>query len=142
MLTVIVYLLSNFLFHWFSFECILVVHFLHILVSFCWAFLNFEDCVSSTVWMHHLDSNETRKEKAVWKLYKYAPCWFKQIIKAAVRLLASHLTNYPSKNNKTHWTLINSSATFFYGFLNTVTLVLSDQKRFTYISSVLTQDAV
>ena len=32
-------------------------------------------CVSTTVWMHHLDANEMHGEKAGWELHKNAT-WF------------------------------------------------------------------
>ena len=40
MLIIIIYLLSSFLFHWFSLECIIIVFFL-VCVSSLWAFLSF-----------------------------------------------------------------------------------------------------
>ena len=35
-------------------------------------FLSICSCVSTNVWMHHLDINETPGEKARWKLHKNA----------------------------------------------------------------------
>ena len=70
-------------------------------------FLPSNGCVSTTVWMHHLDANETHGEKVRWKLHKKATCCFKQILEAIpnkaalVRLLTAHLTNHPSETNKT-----------------------------------------
>ena len=61
--------------------------------------------------MPHLDSNETHGEKAKWELHKNAKCCFEQILEAAlyenavVWLLASNLTNHPSKMNKTYWAM-------------------------------------
>ena len=65
------------------------------------------DCVSTTVLMHYLDSNETHGEKGRWKLHQNATCYFEQILEAtfyktaAVCPYASHLTNHPNKRNKT-----------------------------------------
>ena len=39
--------------------------------------------VSTTVWMHHMDFDETLGEKVRWKLHKDAICYFKQILEAA-----------------------------------------------------------
>ena len=69
-------------------------------------------CVSTTVWMHHLYSNETHGEKVTWELHKNVMCCFEQILEAAshktavVWLLNSHLTSHTSKMNKTYWALL------------------------------------
>ena len=39
-------------------------------------------CASTIVWMHHLDFNETPKEKAKWELLKDPSCCFEQIHEA------------------------------------------------------------
>ena len=63
--------------------------------------------VSTTIWIHHLDTDKIHEEKAKWELHKNATCCFGQILEAepnkieAVCLLVSHLTNHPSKMNKT-----------------------------------------
>ena len=38
--------------------------------------------VSTSIWMHHLDTNEIH-EKARWELHKNATCCFEQILEAA-----------------------------------------------------------
>ena len=59
--------------------------------------------VSTTVWLHHLNPNETIQEKARWELNKAAACSFEQILVTApykivvVWPLISHLTNHPHK---------------------------------------------
>ena len=64
--------------------------------------------VGTTVWMHHLDFNETLGEKASWELNN-AACSFYQIMETApnktvaVQPLASHLTNNMSKMTKIFW---------------------------------------
>ena len=64
-------------------------------------------CVSNIIWMPHLNTAVMHKEKAKWKPYKNAVCYYEQPLKAtpnktaAVRLPISHLTNDPSKTNKT-----------------------------------------
>ena len=45
--------------------------------------LSSSNYVDTTVWWHHLDSNETHGEKATWKLYKDAASWFEQIQEAS-----------------------------------------------------------
>ena len=63
--------------------------------------------VSTIVWLHQPDFNEALEEKARWELHKDATRCFEKILEvtpektASVRPLASHLTNYPSKTNKT-----------------------------------------
>ena len=58
-------------------------------------------CVSTAVWVHHLDANKTHGKKARRKLHKNGTCCFKQILEptlyktAAVQPLTSHPTNYP-----------------------------------------------
>ena len=65
-------------------------------------------CVSTTIWLHYLNSNKTLGEKASSKPHKDGACCFEQILKAAtyktaaVRPLTSHLINYPNKM-KTSW---------------------------------------
>ena len=63
-------------------------------------------CISTTVWLHHLDSNKALREKARWELYKDdADCL--EILEAAshkeaaVWPLASYHANHLSKTNKT-----------------------------------------
>ena len=63
-------------------------------------FLQNCNCVSSTVWLHHLNSNKRLEEKARLELYKDATCYFEQILEAACYKTTSvwpitfHLTNY------------------------------------------------
>ena len=65
--------------------------------------------ISTIVWLHHLDSNETFAEKDRWELHKNTVCYSEQILEvapyktAAIRPLTSHLTNYLSKVNKSCW---------------------------------------
>ena len=40
-------------------------------------------CVSTIVWLHHLDFNEIPEEKARWERNKYTVCCFEQILEAA-----------------------------------------------------------
>ena len=61
--------------------------------------------ISTTVPLHHLDSNEASGEKAWWELYKNAACYFEQILEAAphktafvLSLTADH-SNHPSKTD-------------------------------------------
>ena len=44
--------------------------------------------VNTTVWMHHLNSNETRVQKASWKLHKIAMCFFDRNQEAGPRKAA------------------------------------------------------
>ena len=68
-------------------------------------------CVSTTVWLHHRDSNKIFGEKARWALHKNAACYLVRILEAAHPKttagwpLASHLMNHPSKMSKTCWAL-------------------------------------
>ena len=63
-------------------------------------------CINTTVWMHHIDTNKTHWEKVKWELHKNTTSYLEQILgatyheTAAVRPLASHLKNHPSKTNK------------------------------------------
>ena len=63
-------------------------------------------CISTTVWLHHLDSDKTLREKVRWELHKDAACCFEEILEAApytiatVQLLTSYLAKYPSKISK------------------------------------------
>ena len=57
--------------------------------------------VSTTVWLHHLDSNKMPEVKACWELHKTVVCCFEQILEAVVLPLTSHLTNHPIKMGKT-----------------------------------------
>ena len=41
------------------------------------------NCVSTFVWLHHLDSYESIGEKTSWKPLKTAVCCFKQILEAS-----------------------------------------------------------
>ena len=64
-------------------------------------------CVSTTVWLHHLDFNEALPKKARWELHKEAVSCLGQILEAApfkteiVLLLIYYLTNLPSMTSKT-----------------------------------------
>ena len=59
-----------------------------------------------------LNFGEITGEKARWELHKDVACCFEQILEAAayktavVRPLTSHLTNHPSKMNKTCFALL------------------------------------
>ena len=61
--------------------------------------------VSTILWLHHLEFNETHGEKYKWELYEDDAYCFIQILEAvlykttAVQLLTSYLTNHPSKGN-------------------------------------------
>ena len=50
-------------------------------------------CVSTTVWLHHLDFSKIPGEKARWELHKDPICCFEQILEAAPppKRLYSHL---------------------------------------------------
>ena len=68
--------------------------------------------VSTTVWVHYMDTNKMHGKKARQEPHKNAMCYFEQILEAtphktaAVWSLTSHLTNHPSKTNKTWETLL------------------------------------
>ena len=59
--------------------------------------------VNITVWMHHMDANETHWDKARWELEKNAMSSFEQILEATpnetttVRPLTFHFKNYPEQ---------------------------------------------
>ena len=59
--------------------------------------------VCTIVWLHRLDFNQTLGEKSKWELHKDTACCFEvaPLKKATVQPLTSHLTNHPSKTNKT-----------------------------------------
>ena len=67
-------------------------------------------CVSTIVYLHHLDSNE----KARWELHKNAVYYFEQILEAApnktaaLRPLASYLINHSSMMNIICWALLET----------------------------------
>ena len=56
--------------------------------------------VSTTVWLYHLNFNETPEEKARWELHKALACYFEPILEvtpfktAAVQLFTTHLINH------------------------------------------------
>ena len=57
--------------------------------------------VSTIVWLHNLDFNETTGEKARWVLHKDIACCSKQILQNS---MATYLPSYkPFKTNKTCW---------------------------------------
>ena len=66
-------------------------------------------CVSTTVGMHHLDSNKMLREKVKEGIQKNAMCCLEQILEATplktavVPPLSLHLINHSSKMNKTCW---------------------------------------
>ena len=68
--------------------------------------------VNTTVWMHHMDVYKLLGEKARWELHKNSTCYFEQIPQATPHKIATiwpftaHLTNHPSKMNKTCRTLL------------------------------------
>ena len=39
---------------------------------------------NTTVWLHHLEFNETPGEKARWELHNDAACYFEQILEATI----------------------------------------------------------
>ena len=45
-------------------------------------FLPNNGCVNTTVWMHHLDTDKTHKEKARQELHKNAMTYIEQILEA------------------------------------------------------------
>ena len=66
-------------------------------------------CFNNIVPVHYMDANKTHGENGRWELQKNAICYFEQILQTtlyktvAVPPLSSHLTNHPSKTNKTCW---------------------------------------
>ena len=69
-------------------------------------------CVGTTVWMHHIGSNKNQREKARWEQHENATYSLEQILnaevpkRATVRPPTYHLTNHPSKTNKTCWAIL------------------------------------
>ena len=63
--------------------------------------------VHTIIWMHHIVTNKTYRDKARWELHKIAACRLEQILEAtshetaAVWPLASNLTSHPIKLRKT-----------------------------------------
>ena len=86
--------------------------------------------VSTTLWQHHLDSNEVLEEKARWELLKDDACCFQQILEAAPSnnknsCMATYFSSYKtSKWNEQYWlstageVRMKSLATFSYGLLH------------------------
>ena len=60
-------------------------------------------CVSTTVWMHYLDINDTHRVKARWKLRKNASCSLEKSWKQQNSCCTATYLNHPSKTNKTCW---------------------------------------
>ena len=108
--------------------------------------------VHTTIWMHRVDANKTRREKARWEQQKNAARYSEQILEAtpnkttAVQPLAFHLTNDPRMTNKTCCALTEKqdglSAKFSYGRFHKDVRVLVDQQEFIDINSVRTLDAI
>ena len=83
----------------------------HMEIWFLWRnktrFIPSCSCVHTTVWMHHMDVNNTNREKARWELRKNTACYLEQDLEAVflqaavVRPPASYLTNHSSKTKKT-----------------------------------------
>ena len=63
-------------------------------------------CVSTTIWLYHMDFTETPAGKAWWELHNDAAYCFEQILESApyrtatVGPFTSHLTNHPDGMNK------------------------------------------
>ena len=64
--------------------------------------------VCTTVWLHHMDSNQTLGEKVRWEPRKDTVCCFEQILEAAPHKTSAvqpitppHLANHPIKTGKT-----------------------------------------
>ena len=63
-------------------------------------------CVCTTVWMHHLNANETHEEEIRRELCKNTTSCFEQILEATfhktavLTLLTPYITNHTSKTNK------------------------------------------
>ena len=82
-------------------------------------------CDSKTVWMHHMDANETHGQKTIRELHKNSMCCFEHILEATPHKtaapwpLTSHLKNHRGKTNKTSRimlkkTIKNSQVIFAY----------------------------
>ena len=102
--------------------------------------------VTTTVWMHHMDTNKTHIEITRWELYQKATSYFEKMREgkphktAVVRPLSSYLKTHPSK---ICWRSKNELISDV--LLKTTTIdmpMLADQQEFIYISSVRTQDIV
>ena len=64
-------------------------------------FLPYCNSVSTIVLVYHVDSNEMPGVKAGLELYTCVVFYFEQIMEStAIRPLASHLINHPSKTNE------------------------------------------
>ena len=88
-----------------------------------------------------LDGNYTRMLHAVLKILKTAPHKT-----AAVWSPTSHIINYPSKMNRTYSAQVEKQGQIHKRHspvgTQTDTLVMTDQQKLTFISSVWTLDAV
>ena len=79
------------------------------------SFLLSHGCVTTAVWVHHMEAKKMHGDKSRLELYKNALCSSEQILKAApyktvvVRPLTSHLTNHSSMTNNTYWVLPDKS---------------------------------
>ena len=88
------------------------------------------------------------EEKARLELHKNATCYFEPIIEVVpnktvvIWSFMSDLIKPTRKMNKTCWAWFEKEAVFSYGLLHMDTLVLADQQKLTFISSVWTLDAV
>ena len=109
------------------------------------------DYVSTISWLHHQDSNKVLSEKTRWKLHNNAACYSEQILEAAphkmaaVRALASHLTNHSSKTNKTCQALLEKqecSHKSYSGLPPMKTQVLIKQQGLIFICFVQVPDAI
>ena len=82
------------------------------LIKYIMGFLPSCSHVSTIVWLPHLDANEVFRGEASCKLHKNAVCCLEQILEtasckiAAVWFPTSHLTNHPSKTDKSCWILL------------------------------------
>ena len=83
-------------------------------------FLLSNSCINTTTWMHHINTNKMHWKKAKWKWYKKVTCCFEQILeetahkKAVIRPPTPHLTNHPSKTNKTYWALLVTNSKIMF----------------------------
>ena len=45
-------------------------------------FLPSSGCITSTLWMHHMDADKTHREKTRWELQENATSYIEQILEA------------------------------------------------------------
>ena len=101
--------------------------------------------ISTIVWLHHLVFNKALGEKATSEQYKDTVYCLEQILwRTPVRSLASHLTNQPSKTNKTLLEKKGQTNQWHFpvSFHIWTFQCLADQKRLPFNSSERTLDAL